>query len=212
MNTFPHRPFIATLGAFLIVALAVGGCSFTRPPPIKQTYLLDPALPARIDKPREGALRVGIVNVAGPFRDRNFVLRVSDLRYESDFYHEFVTPPAPMIAEATSRVLSRSRVFAHVAAPGTPAQADYVLDGFVSGLYADHRERGTCKAVIVVTYYLSQADTGSGVPFWSKDYRRDTPCRDESTDAYVEALNAGLSEILAKLASDLAAVELPAAR
>lgn len=210
MNNSLHRPFVAKLGGFVLIALVIGGCSFTRPPPIKQTYLLDPTLPARIDKPREGALRVGIVNVAGPFRDRNFELRVSDLRYESDFYHEFVTPPGPMFAEATSRVLSRSRVFAHVAAPGTPAQADYVLDGFVSGLYADHRERGTCKAVIAVTYYLSQADTGSGVPFWSKDYRREMPCRDESTGAYVDALNVGLSEILGKLATDLAVVELPA--
>ncbi|MEP7063450.1 MAG: ABC-type transport auxiliary lipoprotein family protein [Betaproteobacteria bacterium] len=207
-----RRAFRATAAAAMLVALGLSACSLTRPPPVKAQFLLQPAMPERVTKTQPGALRVGTVNVAGPFRDRSFVVRVSDLRYETDFYDEYVTPPAPMIAEATSRALSRAKVFSHIAAPGTLGQADYVLDGFVSALYADHREQNSCKAVLVISYYLSQADTGSGVPFWSKDYRRDTPCKDDSAEAFAQGLNTGLSEILVTLAKDLASAELPAAQ
>ena len=84
-----------------------------------------------------------------------------------------------------------------------------MLDGFVSALYADHTVQGHCKAVIAINYYLSQADIGSGVPFWSEDYRREVDCGNGDADAYVAALNTALSEILAKLASNLAAATLP---
>jgi cholesterol transport system auxiliary component len=191
--------------------LAIGACSFTRPPPVKQLYLLAPTTPPRVATPQPGALRVGSVSIAGPFRDRSFVVKVGDFRYETDYYDEFVVPPSALLAEQTSRALSRSRAFAHVAAPGTPAQADYVLDGFVSALYADHSESGRCKAVIAVNYYLSQPDAGSGVPFWSEDYRREVDCGDGDADHYVAALNTALSEILAKLVTDLSALKLPPA-
>ncbi len=210
MTSSLRRDLVANLGAPVMIALTLAGCAFTRPPPVRQMFLLDPALPAAVAKTQDGTLRVGIITVAGPFRDRSLVLRVGELRYETDYYDEFVTPPSPMLAETTSRALSQGRVFAQVAAPGTPAQADYVLDGFVSALYADHRTPGICKAVIAVTFYLSQADAGNGVPFWSKDYQRASPCRDTSAESFVGALNTGLAEILAELASDLAAAKLPA--
>jgi cholesterol transport system auxiliary component len=209
-------PIASVTRASLVVvaacALAIaGGCSFTRPAPVKAQYLLSPKTPPVAAKPQPGTLRIGIVNVAGPFRDRNFVLKVGDLRYETDYYDEFVVPPSAILAEQTSRALSRSRAFAHVGAPGAPVQADYVLDGFVSALYADHTVQGRCKAVIAINYYLSQADTGSGVPFWSEDYRREVDCGAGDADAYVAALNTALSEILVKLAGDLGAAKLPAA-
>jgi cholesterol transport system auxiliary component len=213
MNILPQRPSPAraVLVVAALCALAAAGCSFTRPAPIKAQYLLSPKTPPVAAKPQAGTLRVGIVNVAGPFRDRNFVLKVGDLRYETDYYDEFVVPPSAILAEQTSRALSRSRAFAHVGAPGAPVQADYVLDGFVSALYADHTVQGRCKAVIAINYYLSQADTGSGVPFWSEDYRREVDCGGGDADAYVAALNTALSEILARLTTDLGAVKLPPA-
>ncbi|MEO8848328.1 MAG: ABC-type transport auxiliary lipoprotein family protein [Casimicrobiaceae bacterium] len=211
MNQHSRRGPFESLCVGAGFALVLAGCAFTRPPPVKSMFLLDPALPAAAATPHPAALRVGALTVAGPFRDRSFVLRETQTRYATDFYDEFVTPPGPMLAEVTSRALSRARAFAHVAAPGASLQADYVLDGFVSALYADHRTRGACTAVIAVTFYLSQSDSGNGVPFWSGDYRRETRCRDESAAAYVEALNAGLAEILHKLTTDLAAIKLPPA-
>jgi cholesterol transport system auxiliary component len=210
-----YRPSVgrAVVAAVALGALALAsGCSLTRPAPVKAQYLLTPKTPPVAARPQPGTLRVGTVNVAGPFRDRNFGIKAGDLRYETDYYDEFVVPPSAILAEQTSRALSRSRTFTHVAAPGAPVQADYVLDGFVSSLYADHTLQGRCKAVIAINYYLSQADTGSGVPFWSEDYRREVDCGGGEPGTYVAALNTALSEILAKLATDLGAAKLPPAQ
>ena len=89
-----HRsPFrrVAVLLASGALAL-IAGCGFTRSSPVKETYLLDPAVPPAAAKPQPGSLRVGAVSVAAPFRARNFVVRATELQYESDFYHESSCP------------------------------------------------------------------------------------------------------------------------
>jgi cholesterol transport system auxiliary component len=199
--------------AALIVALAAlavaTGCSFTRPAPIKDSYLLEPALPPAASKSHAGSLRVGTVNVAAPYRANTLVLRDSELQYQSDFYHEFFVPPGVMIADATARSLVAAKVFAHVMRPGAAVDADWVLEGFVSGLYADMRDAAKPVAVLDVTYYLSRDDGGADVPVWTRSYRRKVPFATSSTGAYIAALNTALAETLAELARDLEAVQLP---
>jgi cholesterol transport system auxiliary component len=196
---------VLALGTFAFVA----GCGFTRQSPVKETYLLDPAVPSPVAKAQTGSLRVGAVNVAAPFRARNFVVRDTELQYESDFYHEFIVPPALMFTDATARSLVAAKVFVNVSRPGVTASADWVLDGFVSALYADTRDAKQPAAVIEVTYYLSRDDGGVSSPVWSQAYRKQIAVASSSTSVYVSALNTALSEILADLARDLAAASLP---
>jgi cholesterol transport system auxiliary component len=194
-----------------LAALAFAmGCTFTRPAPVKETYLLEPALPAAAARAQAGSLRVGTVNVGAPFRARSFVVRDSELRYDSDFYREFFVPPGVMVADATARALAAAKVFAHVTRPGVTVDATWVLDGFVGALYADARDPAKPAAVLGVTYYLSRDDGGASAPVWSQGYRKRVTFALSSTGAYVDALNTALSEILAELARDLAAAELPA--
>jgi len=200
----------AATSVALAALMFAAGCSFTRPATVKDTYLLEPALPAAVAKAQAGSLRVGTVNVGAPFRARSFVFRESELKYDSDFYHEFFVPPSVMIADATARSLAAAKVFAHVTRPGVTVDANWVLDGFVGALYADARDPAKPAAVLGVTYYLSRDDGGASTPVWSQGYRKRVTFASSSTGAYVDALNAALSEILAELARDLAAVELPA--
>ena len=106
----------AALAAVVAIALALAGCSVTRPSPVKQTFLLDPPLPPAVAKAQPGTLRVDVVNVAAPYRGRGFVFRESDLRYETDFYNEFIVAPAANITEATTRGLQRAGTFSRVVA------------------------------------------------------------------------------------------------
>ncbi len=200
--------------AALIVALfAVAfapGCSFTRPSLVKESYLLEPTLPDAAAKAKQASLRVGAVNVSAPFRGRSFVVRESEFKFDSDFYHEFFVPPGAMVADSTARALARGKVFADVTRPGVVVDADWVLDGFVGALYADARDAGKAEAVMQVTYYLSRDDGGSSAPVWSHAYIKRVAFTSASTGAYVGALNSAFSEILSDLARDLAAAELPA--
>ena len=200
----------AALMFVVATAMAVAGCSLTRPAPVKQTYLLDPAFPASVAKAQSGTLRVGTVNVAAPFRGRSFVVRASEFGFETDFYHEFFVPPGVMIADATTQALTRSNVFTVVARPGVVVDSDWILDGFVGTLHADARDPAKAAAVLEITYFLSRDDGGASAPVWSRAYAKRVSFAGSSTDAFVTALNGALSEIFAELARDLAGAQLPA--
>jgi ABC-type uncharacterized transport system auxiliary subunit len=195
--------------ACALAALALCGCSVTRTSPVKQTFLLDPPAPAAVARAQPASLRVDVVNVAAPFRGRGFVYRESELKYETDFYNELIVAPAANIGEATARGLQRAGTFARVTAPGTAVDADWVLEGFVSLLYADARDPAKPAAEMAITYYLSRGGDGYGVPVWSRDYAQRVPLAANTAAAYVAALNTALGQIIADLSRDLAAADLP---
>jgi cholesterol transport system auxiliary component len=195
----------------LAVAAALGlatGC--TRAPPVKGLFVLEPPNPAPVAKPQSGLLRVGEIVVGAPFRGRPFVFRETDLKYETDYYHEFLVAPGANIGEATARALAAARVFASVIPAGVVVDSDWTLDGFVDALYGDARILDKPIAVITITYFLRRGGGDAGVPVWSKRYERRVPFTSGSAEAYVGALNSALGEILAELAKDLAAAPLAA--
>lgn len=197
--------------ALLVPLLAVlAGCaSLTRPAPVRQTFLLEAPAPPPVAHPQPVALRVGAVNVAAPFRGKTFVYRTSDLRFENDYYVEFLVPPSAMLTEQTARGLQHAKVFSRVAGPGTALDAEWVLDGFASALYADMREAGKPAAKLDVSYYLTAGGGTEQTPVWTHEYRQSVPMRDTSAAAYAEALNKAFAQIVGALAADLAQVRLP---
>jgi cholesterol transport system auxiliary component len=196
--------------ATLAVAALVAGCSaVTREAPVRQTFLLEPKLPPAATQSQPGGLRVGVVNVAAPYRGRAFVYRLGELRFETDFYVEFLVPPAAMLTEQTARALATAKPFARIAGPGSAADAEWVLDGFADALYADTRNSGKPVAELSITYYLTPAGGTEQTPVWTHEYRRHAPMRDGSPVAYADALNAAFGEIVAELAQDLARMQLP---
>ena len=199
-----------TAAGFVALAVVVASCSLSRPSPVKRMFLLEPKPPAVVAAaPKPVSLRVGVVSVAAPFRGKAFVFRETDLRYESDFYDEFFTAPSIMFSDATAKALAASNVFSRVVPFGAVSDdGDYVLDGFVSELYADTRDAAAPAAVITVTYYLTRANFGSAV-MWSREYRQRAKVSGEGPDAVARGWNAALTAILADLARDLAAAELP---
>lgn len=199
-----------TLLCCALAALLAACSAITRAPAVRQTFLIEPAPLSAVTQSQPGALRVGTISVAAPFRGKSFVFRIDELRYETDYYDEFLVTPASMLTDQTARALVRARPFARIAGPGATADAEFVLDGFASALYADIRQAGKPAAEIAITYYLTPTTGGERTPVWSHEYRRHAPMRDTSAAAYAEALNAAFAEIVGDLARDLAGVKLPA--
>ena len=196
-----------TVAAGAALGVAVGGC--TRPSPIKGTYVLEPALPAPVARTQAGLLRVGTITVGAPYRGRAFVVRETDLKFETDYYNEFLVAPGANISEATARALAAAKVFASVAPQGVVVDPDWLLDGFADALYGDARSVDKPIAVLTITYFLRRASGDAGVPIWSRTYERRVPFSPGSAGDYVAALNSALGDILAELSRDLSALTLP---
>jgi cholesterol transport system auxiliary component len=193
--------------AALALATALGGCSLTRPAPVKNTFLLDPRLPPPAAAPKAVTLRIGTINVAAPYRDRAFVYRTGELQFETDFYYEFLVAPGAMIAQATARALDRANIATRVVPSGTaPEEGDFVLEAFVSDLYADARQK-PAAAVVGITFYLTKTTFPSSV-VWSRAYAERVALPQSAPDALASAWNEALSRILESLARDLAAAGL----
>jgi hypothetical protein len=70
----PFGPRTRGLAAIATISLAavLTSCSLSRPAPVKSMYLLDAAAPPAAAVQKTASLRIGVINVAAPFRGRSF--------------------------------------------------------------------------------------------------------------------------------------------
>ena len=200
---------LLTVVAVLATVAAVGACALSRPNVTKHTFLLEPAPPPMASVQKLASLRVGVVNVAAPYRGKAFVYRSDELKFEADYYSEFFVAPTALLSEATARALAAASVFRRTIPPGAADAGDYVLDGFASELYGDARDPARPAAVIAITFYLTPANAITPNVIWWREYRQRVPVANATAEALARAWNAALAAILADLARDLAAAELP---
>jgi cholesterol transport system auxiliary component len=205
----PRRARALTLVGVIAVAATLGACTLARPNVTKHTFLLEPTPPPMASVQKLVSVRVGVVNVAAPYRGKAFVYRHGELQFEADFYNEYFVAPAAMLSEATAWALASANVFRRTIPPGAADAGDYVLEGFASELYGDARDPAKPVAVVAITFYLSPAQAMTSNVIWSREYRQRAPAAETTPEALARGWNAALSTILADLARDLAAAELP---
>lgn len=189
----------------MAAAAALLGASCSHPAPLKSTFVLHPtrATSSAAGAIRNATLRVGPVSVAGPFRGRSLVYRESELKYEADFYNEFLVAPAPMIGETIAAWLAAVGLYQVVLPPASTLDTDQLLEAFVSELYGDLRDAAKPAAVVTIEFFLTATRSAAGVFLWTGELRarRDIPTR--SAEALVEGLNAALGDVLEQLAAAL---------
>jgi cholesterol transport system auxiliary component len=138
---------IAGLALLALMAFALLACAPSRPPIDTANWLL---APERTDSARKMQspllLKMGAFSVAPPFDTKSLVYRVSDQRYEKDFYNAYIATPSNMFSNASRQWLHQSGIFRITVAQGTSFSPFYTLQATIDELYGDYR--GKPEAVV----------------------------------------------------------------
>ncbi|MEN6335176.1 MAG: ABC-type transport auxiliary lipoprotein family protein [Phycisphaerales bacterium] len=192
-------PCLCLLG----IGLVAGGCSSVSPQQ-EDRYLLEVVRPGEpLPTIVNGSLEVQRFSVNAAFTARNFVYRLDQFKYETDYYRQFLIAPSAMITEQTRNWLARSGLFTEVLPTGSRVVPDYTLEGNVTSLYGDFSNESSPAAVIEVRLFLLNNVRGNENVVFTQIYRAAVPMQDRTAQAFVAALNQGFADILGRLEADL---------
>ncbi len=190
----------------VILSLALNGCGIEQTYN-KKYYVLDVNREQTNSTQAQGekSLQVWRFTIDSSFGSRGLIYRTDEFSYEQDFYNEFIVSPASMITDKIRTWLSLSPCCQDVLNPGTIIDPSYILEGNVTALYGDYRDKTAPVAVMEIRISLLQAkqDTDPAIIF-SKTYRSSIALQNSGPEGLVAALDKCLVEILTNLEKDLA--------
>lgn len=193
------------------IALAglLAGCSLTRPPVERATYVLAPARagsPAAQAKPV--AIRVKVFRAVAPYDGREFLYRRADGQLVADFYNGFAAGPGELVTTATIEWLKASGLFRSVLEPGISVDAPYTLEGSVLALYADLADVKRPAAVLDVQVYMVRTLSAGRELALDRRLAERVDAVDASPAAFARACDEALARVLARLERELAALDV----
>ena len=195
------KPFSYLVGAFLVCALSA--CAPTKPSADTTTWLIAPKRLGEARKPNTDFwLKMGAVSVNGPFDSKSMVYRLSDQRYEKDFYSGYVSTPAEMIGYATRQWINDANIFRATLNQSNTFFPYYTLQASVTEFYGDYRSQG--EAVVSMEFYLTMLSSGSQNPIlMTNRYTQRVPLKDNRPESLANGLQQAIAGILQRYENDL---------
>jgi uncharacterized lipoprotein YmbA len=195
---------------FVVLLMLSAGCvTLEKSYPDKHFYALELEREIKpVNNPGRGVLQVSHVRISPRYEGKSFVYRLSDTSFESDFYNEFLVPPASLVAEELAKGLARSGLFQYVIDSSSELALTHVLEAAVSALYGDFRNSGAPKAIVEMEFFLRKQAAGKSDIIMQKRYAKAVALQGRSPDALVKGWDEALAEILIDLIADLKSANL----
>jgi cholesterol transport system auxiliary component len=203
------KNLLGSLFLLTLLLMSAGCVDLSRPALAKHYYLLETS-PNPSDAPpaHASAIRVTGVEIAAPFSERSMVYRLDQERYESDFYNEYFVAPRAMITSKLVEWLSVRRVFATTLPPSSTLDAPYAIEGQVTALYGDLRDKAKPAAVFGMQVFVTDALNPDKRIVLERACAQRVPVPDRSADAISKGLSQALQQCFAEIEADLRALKL----
>ena len=179
-----------------VLVLSLFACSLpTRAPVTPTSYMVNPERSGPPLKNRTSYwLKIGPVSVAAPYDGRSLVYRLSDQRFEKDFYHVYTALPAEMVSNAERQWINQSGIFSAAVGQSNTFFPYYTLQATVNEFYGDYRVRP--EAVVSMEFFLTVENGGKVNPMiGSNRYTKRITLKDNTPAALVLGQQQALAEI-----------------
>jgi cholesterol transport system auxiliary component len=187
----------------IVASLTVSGCGGPKPYN-KHYFVLNVHRKAETVKAdNKLILEVRRFTIDSAFDSKGLVYRKGEFEYEADFYNEFLVSPAIMITEKARTWLSQSGLFARVLDKGSYIEPTHTLQGNITALYSDLRERSSPLAVVELRIFLIVDKSRKESIGLGKTYSASSAPKSEGAEGLVEAFDRCLEKILTDLETDL---------
>ena len=196
--------------AVLLCALVVSSScvNLAKSNPERQYYALDVTRQAESRTPLAASiLEVRRFAVAPTFQGQELVYRTDHTRYESDFYNQWFVSPSTMLTQQVQNWLINAQLFEHVVTEASYVQATHRLEGTVTELYGDFREKNGRKAVVSIRMVLIQDSAAQSAIVFQRDYRQTMELTDTSPEGLTLAWNHALEQVLMAFEQDLRKID-----
>jgi len=144
-------------------------------------------------------LKVEPFTINPAFASKSLVYRKSRFQFETDFYNEFLIPPAELLTQASRQWMSQSGLFGIVS--GNSGRDAFVLQANILALYGDFSQKLQPKAVAAIQFFM----THNNEVVLNKAYKEKAPLETLSADGLMAAYNQCLELIMKNLESDMRA-------
>lgn len=200
-----RRTLPYVLATYLIFLTIIPGCG-RRQAYDKQYYLLSATRQSQpVASPKDVILEVRNFTIDTAFSGKGLVYRTGELKYETDFYHEFLISPRSMITEKTRNWLAASRLSQRVLDPSSQIDGTHVIEGNITALYGDFRDKTSPKAVMEMRIFLLKTRAGEEpVSVFGATYKSPADVESEGPEGLVNAFDKCLAQVLTTLEKDLA--------
>lgn len=172
-------------------------CSLPKRPALEvSSWMVAPERTGAAYTPRTDVwLKMGSVSTTPPFGGKSLVYRVSDQRYEKDFYNVYSSLPNDMISNATRQWLNNAQIFAMTVGQSNSFFPFYTLQVSVEEFYGDYRVRP--EAVVTVEFFLTATSVSKTNPLIGANrYTKRVALKDNTPGALVAGQQEALAQIL----------------
>ena len=199
-----HRPSELCLKLFLIISpVIISGCGLE--PYEKQQYILDVQRASTAsDIKNASIIEVRRFTINPAFSAKEITYRTDRFEYESDYYNEFLIPPAVMITEKVRNWLSASGLSRRVLEPGSYVEPTHIIEGNIVALYGDYRDKSSPAAVMEIRIFLlkTKAVEAPAIVF-GKTYKSTVRLESNGPEGLIAGFDKCLENILTDMESDL---------
>ena len=190
----------------IILAFFVTGCLKIPKSgyPDKHYFVLDVCRSEGIVKnPSEAILKIQKFYISPRYEGKSFVYRKGEVNYESDFYNEFFISANDLITEQVCQWFAESGLFRNVMDVHGLLEPDYILEGKITDLYGDYREKKAPKAVLGIGFVLFHDVSAHSEMVFQKRYRQEVLLKETSPETLARGWSDALWQILEKFEKDL---------